>query len=70
MVGPKVIVDEVERNGEHLHGAKLYSDPGYIVWVVMLVLFWYIPPLQVRRALKRSILIILQAEKLKKLVFF
>ena len=40
VVGPKVIVDEVERNGEHFTRAKLYRFMiRYVVPVVMLVLF-------------------------------
>lgn len=40
VVGPKVIVDEVERNGGHFTRAKLYRFMiRYVVPVVMLVLF-------------------------------
>ena len=40
VVGPKMIVDEVERNGEHFTRAKLYRFMiRYVVPVVMLVLF-------------------------------
>ena len=40
VVGPKLIIDEVERNGEHFKRAKLYCFMiRYAVPVVMLILF-------------------------------
>ena len=40
VVGPKLIIDEVERNGEHFRRAKLYCFMiRYAVPVVMLILF-------------------------------
>ena len=40
VVGPKLIIDEVERNGEHFKRAKLYCFMiRYVVPVVMLILF-------------------------------
>ena len=40
VVGPKLIIDEVERNGEHFRRAKLYCFMiRYVVPVVMLILF-------------------------------
>ena len=40
VIGPKWIIDEVEKNGEHFGRAKLYSVMmRYVVPVVMLILF-------------------------------
>ena len=40
VIGPKWIIDEVEKNGEHVGRAKLYSVMmRYVVPVVMLILF-------------------------------
>ena len=40
VIGPKWIIDEVEKNGEHFGRAKLYSVMmHYVVPVVMLILF-------------------------------
>ena len=40
VVGPKWIISEVEKNGEHFGRAKLYSVMmKYVVPVVMLILF-------------------------------
>ncbi len=40
VIGPKGIIDEVEKNGEHFGRAKLYSVMmRYVVPVVMLILF-------------------------------
>ena len=40
VIGPKWVIDEVEKNGEHFGRAKLYSVMmRYVVPVVMLILF-------------------------------